>query len=342
SPHPPPVIFVGLPFTVFALGRAVFLWFLFELSCLVLSSVLLLKVLAARVTTVALIVLFFVWLGWHPFERELFWGQLMILTLTLISGAWLALRSGRDTLGGCLLGAALALKLFGWPIVLFLIFKRKWRAVLSAALCFGFLNLAAALVIGFRDVVAYYTFVGPVVSKLYRATAGNFSLWSIGPRAFDATASDWYTPLANVPSLALPASLIIVGVVLVLVVKATIHSRSFDTAFCVLASISIVLNPIAWSHYLVLTAPALCLVAWRIRQGRFPRPSVIPGAAVIILALLVEYTLPAVASLTHSIGAQLVPFWIGVIAYLPLAFVLWLTYVTLVSERWADDSSPAT
>jgi len=334
SPHPPSVIFVGLPFTAFALGRAVFLWFLFELLCLVASSVLLLKVLPGRVTALASIVLFFVWIAWHPFEREMFWGQLMILTLTLISGAWLALRSGRDMLGGWLLGAALALKLFGWPIVLFLFITRKWRAVLGAALCFAFLNLAAALVIGFRDVVAYYTFVGPAVSKLYRATAGNFSLWTIGPRAFDATASDWYTPLVNVPSLALLASLITVGVVLVLVVKATIHSHSFDTAFCALASISIVLNPIAWSHYLVLTAPALCLVGWRIWQARFPRRSVIPAAAVLILALLVEYTLPAVASLTQSFGARLVPFWIGVIAYLPLAFVVLLTHVTFASERW--------
>ena len=342
SPHPPPVIFVGLPFTRFALGRAVFIWFLMELACVIASSALLLKALAGRVPALALVVLFFVWIAWHPFEREMFWGQLMIVTLTLISGAWLALRSGRDMLGGWLLGTALALKLFGWPIVLFLIIMRKWRAVFGAALCFAFLNLAAALTIGFRDVVAYYTVVGPAVSKLYCATAGNFSLWTIGPRAFDATASDWYTPLANLQSIALLVSSITAGVVLVLVLKATIHRHSFDTAFCALASISIVLNPITWSHYLVLTAPALCLVSWRMRQGRFPRRSLIPAAAVLILALLVEYTLPAVASLTYHAGAQLVPFWIGVIAYLPLAFVLLLTYVTLDSERWVHPQQRST
>ena len=333
SPHPPPVIFVGLPFTSLDLGRAALLWLLIELACIAVSTILMVKAVAGRVNVFAVIFLFFVWVAWHPFEREMFWGQLMILTLTLTSAAWVALRSQRDMLGGALLGVAVALKLFGWPLVLFLLLMRRWRAVFGAALAFTFLNLAAALLVGFNEVVAYYTVVGPEVSKIYRAIAGNFSVWSIGPRVFDAGADNWYKPLINVPSLATILSIVAVLGVLVLVIRRALQTRSFDSAFCALACVSIVLNPIAWSHYLVLTAPALCLVAWRIKHDGFTRRNMITAGVVVVMALSIEYVLPAVATLSGSLP---VPFLLSAITYLPLAFVLLLTQLAL-----RDDPSPA-
>ena len=326
SPHPPPVIFVGLPFTPLDLGRAALLWLLIELACIAVSSVLMVKAVAGRVNVFAVIFLFFLWIAWHPFEREMFWGQLMIPTLALTCAAWVALRSQRDMLGGALLGVALALKLFGWPIVLFLLLTRRWRAVFGAALSFMFLNLAAALLIGFNEVVGYYTVIGPGVSKIYRAIAGNFSVWSIGPRVFDASADVWYKPLINVPSLATLLSVVAVVCVLVLAIRVALRTRSFDSAFCALACVSIVLNPIAWSHYLVLTAPVLCLLAWRMKHDGFTRRNIITTGVVMVMALSIEHVLPAVATLSGSLP---VPFLLSVFTYLPLVFVLLLTQLAL-------------
>ena len=337
SPHPPPVIFVGMPFTRFDLNRAVLLWLLFELICVAVSSALILKAVAGRVSVVSVVALFIVLIAWYPFARELFWGQLMIPTLALTTGAWLALRSGKDKAGGTLLGIALTLKLYGWPIILFLLITRRWRAVFSAALVFLFLNLAAALVIGFGEVINYYVVVGPAVSKVYRATEGNFSLWSIGPRVFDATADNWYQPLIHIPALAMFVSLVIVAGALVLALKGALRSRSFDSAFCALTSISVVVNPIAWTHYLVLTAPALCLVASWIMQGKVLRKNMLVAGVVLVAALLIEHTLPAIVALSPRVsGAEPVPFAVSVIAYLPLAFVLLLTCVTLAGDTRAD------
>jgi len=326
SPHPPPVIIVGIPFTYFDLSRAALLWLLFELACLAVSSVLMVKAAAGRVNGVAASMLFLVCVAWDPFDREMFWGQLMILTLTLISGAWVALRSERDVPGGLLLGVALALKLFGWPIVLFLLLTRRWRAVFAAALSFALLNLAAALLIGFNEIVTYYTVIGPEVSKLYRGIAGNFSVWSIGPRLFDASADGWYKPLIDVPALAPLLSIAAVVGVLVLVIRETLHRRPFDSAFCALACISIVINPIAWSHYLVLTAPAMCLLAWRMKQVGFSRRNIIVAGVVLVMGLLIEYVLPVTAALSSS---RPVPFLISVITFFPLTFVFLLTHLTL-------------
>jgi len=330
SPHPPAVIFVGIPFTPFDLSRAVLLWLLFEVLCVALSSALMITAVAGRLNAVAVIVLSAVWIAWHPFEREMFWGQLMILTLTLICGAWLALRSQREMLGGVLLGVALALKLFGWPIVLFLLLTRRWRAAFAAALSFTLLNLAAALLIGFREVVTYYTVVGPAVSKLYREFAGNCSVRTIGTRVFGVSWTDWYSPLIHVPSLAPLLSIAAVVCVLILALKGALHTRSFDSAFCALTCVSTVLNPIAWNHYLVLTTPALCLVAWRIKQGGFTRRTTIALSVVVVLGLLVEYVLPAIMWLSPRVpGASPVPFLVSTISFLPLVFVLLLTRVTL-------------
>lgn len=337
SPHPPPVIFIGMPFTLFDLSRAIVLWLLFELLCVAVSSVLILKAVAGRVSVIGVVALFIVLMAWYPFARELFWAQLMIPTLALMTGVWVALRSGRDTAGSVLLGTALALKLFGWPIILFLLITRRWRAVFGAGLVFLLHNLAAGLVIGFGEVINYYVSVGPAVSKLYRATEGNFSLWSIGPRMFDASADNWYQPLIHIPSVAMFVSLVIVAGVVALALKGTLRTRSFDSAFCALACISVVVNPIAWTHYLVLTAPALCLVARRIVHGKAPRKSMLVAGVVLVAALLIEHTLPAVVALSPRVsGADPVPFAVSFIAYLPLAFVLLLTYVTLASDTWAD------
>jgi hypothetical protein len=233
-------------------------------------------------------------------------------------------------LGGGLLGVALALKLFGWPIVLFLLLTRRWRAAFAAALSFSFLNLAAALIIGFREVVTYYTVVGPEVSKLYREFAGNFSVWTIGTRVFGVGWVEWYNPLIHLPSFAPLLSIAAVVCVLILALKGALRTRSFDSAFCALTCVSTVLNPIAWNHYLVLTTPALCLVAWRIKQGGFTRRATIALSVLVVLGLLVEHVLPAIMLLSPRVpGASPVPFIVSTISFLPLVFVLLLTRVTL-------------
>jgi hypothetical protein len=240
-------------------------------------------------------------------------------------------------LGGILLGVALALKLFGWPIVLFLLLTRRWRAFFGAAVSFALLHLAAAFVIGFSDIVAYYTAVGPSVSKLYREYAGNFSVWTIGTRVFGVSGIEWYNPLIHVPAIAPIVSVVAVVCVLVLVLRGALHTRSFDTAFCALTCVSTVLNPIAWPHYLVLTAPALCLVAFWMNRRGFTRRTIIIATALVVMGLLVEILLPAIVWLSPRLpGAPPVPFLVSTISFLPLVFVLLLTRVTL-TERLSSE-----
>src|SRR5262249_37774420 len=68
-------------------------------------------------------------LSFGPVISELWNGQFSLILLVLLTGAWLQLRSGRDVAGGCLLGAAIALKWTAWPIGIFLFFRGRWTAV---------------------------------------------------------------------------------------------------------------------------------------------------------------------------------------------------------------------
>src|SRR6185503_20533222 len=152
-------------------------------------------------------------------------------------------------------------------------------------------------------------------------------------RVFGVSWTDWYNPLVQVPSNAPVVSVVAVVFVLLLTIRGALHTRSFDSAFCALTCISTVLNPIAWSHYLVLTAPALCLVASRIKPGGFTRRTTIVAGALVGLGLLVEIVLPAIMWLSPRVpGAPPVPFLVSTISFLPLVFVLLLTRVVMQSE----------
>ena len=49
------------------------------------------------------------------------------------------------------------------------------------------------------------------------------------------------------------------------------HLRNFDAAFALLACVSAVINPVAWTHYLLWTVPAIGLLLQRLQMLGWPR-----------------------------------------------------------------------
>src|SRR5574341_155745 len=189
TPHPPPVTLLCLPMGWLSYNQAAIVWFLFELSCISLSVILLLRWSGVRSGVALASVSAMLILVWGPFTEELLLGQLNALLLVLLIGAWLSLRSEKDFRGGLLVGGAIAIKLIAWPILVFLAVRRKWRAACAATMLPVTANLAASLLMGFDRVVRYYLDIGMAVSRLYHANEFNFSLWTIGWRVFEGTGS---------------------------------------------------------------------------------------------------------------------------------------------------------
>jgi len=181
---------------------------------------------------------------WPPFHHDLYHGQVMMTMLLLLTGTWLALTSGRENLAGLLLGLSFALKLYGWPIAIFLLLKRKFRTVFLAIGVFALLNAAVAAWQGVGTLTEYYLKVAPAIGRIYRTHPLNFSLFAQGSGVFPP----WF-------------GFMLVAVVLVLSLVLALRSPDFDHAFMIMTAATIILSPVAWAHYMVTLMPSLCLVA---------------------------------------------------------------------------------
>ena len=335
SAHPPPVAILFLPFAFVEYRTAAAIWFGLELVFAFVAVRLLLCCVGWRATTLGTLAIMFVALTWKPFYIELQAGQLMTLLLLLLALSWFALRSGREIVGGAALGCAVAVKLTGWPIVIFLLLRGRWRAGVSAALIASAANLLAIPLIGWRTVLNFYLHVGPSVSSLICDLYRNFSPYSIGFRLFKGTSMSGVpseviaAPLIHAPELSVPVSLVAAAALLAYGLWVSLRARSFDASFTVLACVSAVINPVAWDHYLLLTLVAMTYAASRLVALGLPRKETV--AAGIIGALLYTYyhvelavRIAYGASNTMDAPTIQMPFYASLISLVPLLGVIGL------------------
>ena len=304
SPHPFVVGWLSLPLALFTYEHAVVVWLLFELVCLGVSVVLFLRVLRVPASGWQTLAITFLAIGWWPVANELRWGQLTLLVVVMFLGAWLALRQGRDIAGGILLGGLALVKLAGWPIVLWLLLQRRWKAVWATGLFWSLLHGLAIALYGWPLVRDYYLKVGPEVSAIYRVWEMNFSAWTIGQRLF-ADSGDRFlsTPLWRSPLL---ASIVTIAVPLLIVglgVWAARRLSSFDASFALLMALGVILNPVAWQHYLVMAAPALVLLVMRLRELQWPTRTTVV-VALLLLTISVPYYWFRVLALHFAVGVS--------------------------------------
>lgn len=276
TPHPPPVALLCLPLVLFSYEQAATAWFLFEMVCIVSTIYFILRWLDRRPGLVLLIFITLLVLSWRPFRDGLVVGQLMSLMLVLLVATWQALRSGNNVKGGSFLGCLIALKFIAWPVVIYLAIRKNWIAVITAGVVTVSANLGAALLMGFDRILYYYLKVSTIISPLYQAHEANFSMWTVGWRVFQGTGSPVLLgleapPLVASPAMAhfvswaLPLGLLGIGLTLAL------RAKSFDTSFGILVCVSILVNPIAWGHYLILALIPLVIVGHRLYSLDLPR-----------------------------------------------------------------------
>jgi len=329
TPHPPPVIFVALPFGLLPYEQAQAAWLVLEVICFAVALRLLTQPLFPGLGLGRFVILTLLTVPLLHFWEEFGLGQLMMLQLLLLVGVWRAWRGGRATLAALLLGLALALKLIAWPLILLLLIRRERRAALIAAATFVCANLAAAAIVGISEVVYYYTAVGRWVWGIYRADWGNFALASIPWRLFDGTGSGLFggsqtPPLVRLPALAFPVALALVGGWLVGGLFWAARARTFDTAFSLLICTSVLASPLTWCHYLVLLAAPLAVAVRQVSVLGFPR-----GPVYQLLCIAVLLSIPA--ALFHDAMMRFVqptqagagpPFAASLIDLIPAAAVI--------------------
>ncbi|HET9217673.1 MAG TPA: glycosyltransferase family 87 protein [Terriglobia bacterium] len=275
TPHPPPVAVLSLPLGLLSYERAAWVWFVFELACLAGSIWILLRCVDRIPSAGVLILLFLISIAWAPVWTGLVVGQLMTLLLFLLVSSWFALKKTRDGVAGGLLGLALALKLMGMPLLVFLVVRKRWMAATVAIAVAGAANGAAAVLMGFERVVNYYFTTIKALFPLYRSAVHNLSAWSVGWRLFEGTGSPVdlsvrAAPLLNQPGLAPLVSTAIAIFILAVGVLWAVRAHDIDTSIGILICVTVLISPVAWSHYLVLMAIPLAVAFHKLSKRQFP------------------------------------------------------------------------
>lgn len=343
TPHPPFVAFLFLPLGFVSFKAAAYIWLLFELIMLWGLIDLTIKEAAPGASRLVKICAYFAALLWVPTIKDLWFGQYSILLSYLTFRMWLLLRDEKFTGAGAILGAMIAIKLAAWPIALYLLIRRKWSAVFSAGGVIAFAHSLAIYQFGYRTVLDYYQKVGPTVALLYRKDESNYSFWTLGARLFDDFGREFtISPLLKAPALAgllaplLPTLLLSYGMYL------AIKAKQFDTSFGILILVGILVNPIAWSHYLILTVLPFLILFKRMRDcsSRRSRRSALFGI-VVALSLPPGFRIAAVQLFSEGFtasGKPLVPWWAALLTVLPAIALLGLLHFLWKSDGVANES----
>ncbi len=225
--YPPPFVLALVPFSLVPFAAAAALFTVLLLGCLFVA----LPVLGVRDWRC-----YGVMFAAIPTLSSLRLGEVTPVLVLLLALAW----RYRDhwPVAGAAVGAAVVLKLFVWPLVVWLLVTRRWKAA-AAAVCGGIAVTAIAwAAIGFRGFGEYPT----LLRDLTRVEEGQgYSLVALADRL------NLPDPRLSWLALAFP---VVAGLVVMCArsTTAAFDRRVYSTAVC----LALLLTPILWLNYFTL------------------------------------------------------------------------------------------
>src|SRR5262249_1217185 len=170
--HPPPSVLLALPFAGLDYPEATLAWNLVSLVALAVSLLLVIRTLGLPFSLWSLCPLITLLLLCNPLLQQVNHGQLSLLLGLLVTGTWVAERSGRPKLAAALLGTAMAIKLFPGFLFLYFVLRRQWQIVAAGATTFVAITVLTLVVLGCLSptgfdagIQAYASFLEEVLSR---------------------------------------------------------------------------------------------------------------------------------------------------------------------------------
>jgi len=247
SPYPPVVAVIGLLFSYLPYYWAVLLWEFLEFTWFVISAVVIVKHFGGRQAPTAVIVAPLLFVCWRPVYVDIYLGQLMLFLTLLLTLAWVKLKTRHDVVGGLLLGLVLSIKLYAWPVAIYLLLRGRFKVLGAAAILFITINLAMATWLGPKIILDQLA-VSRAMATHFSWVPYNFSLWAVGLRTFGYPAAIGYCATVLLAALLLA------------------YRSNFEEGFMIMLVASTVLQPIAWAHGLVTLLPAVCFAVTQIKD----------------------------------------------------------------------------
>jgi Glycosyltransferase family 87 len=308
--HPPAAVLLALPIATFSYPNGMLAWNLLSFVALAVALWLIVRGLRLPVEPWMVFPLIVVALLCNPFRQQVNHGQLNLMLLAVIVGAWAAERSSRLRAAGALIGLAAAIKLFPAFLLLYYAVRRRWEVVMWGLAAFFLATLLSIAVLGVEALTSYVRDVMPAVSG-YRNLSVNASLQGFWMKWFDEGAIHPLTvprlpdipPLFEHPVLATSGFMLSALMVLWAWTRA-VRRLEPDLAFGLTLITMLMLSPVTWDHYfLLLLLPVVLL--WR----TFPEPR---WERIALILFLIPLAMSPTTFATASTGTNTFVALVGV------------------------------
>jgi hypothetical protein len=188
--------------------------------------------------------MWFVISAWTPLCTLMYTGQITALIFVPLLLAWWADREGRGTAAGAWMGLALSVKPNLIMLLVWWLFRRRWREIGTAAVTALAACLVGVIVFGWH---AYETWLRNLSSATWAWAAMNACLWALPSRLWQQT--PYYPHLAERPDLVILATAVLVVPVAAATFWGLWRTRDADIAWTLaLVSCSMVM-PLGWVYY---------------------------------------------------------------------------------------------
>ena len=190
-------------------------------------------------------------------------GQLNLILLLPIIGAWYADRTNRPKWAGLFLGIAAAIKIFPAFLFVYFVLRRNWKSVAVSLVSLTLITAVTALVLG---VDTYRTYVEAILPTTvnWKGTWNNASLPGLWCKLFDPTnKTGEIMPLFHGQFLTCTATFASWGVVLAYLIRLVPRVRSrrdCDLAFGLSVTAMLLVSPVTLEHYFLLLLIPLAVV----------------------------------------------------------------------------------
>lgn len=281
--HPPTAVLLTLPLAFFDYPDAVLFWNLFSLGAFFLCLWLVVRALSIPVSVWSVLPLVTLILLCGPFREQAVQAQLNLILLLLLTGTWIAHRSGRPITAGVLLGLAVAIKLFPAFMFVYFVLLRRWTTVAVGMVALVAVTGLTGAVFGVNVYMTYARDVVPQVA-VFRSGWGNASLPGVWTKLFAPVERECVEPLWWSPLLCQTGTWLSGGVLVGALAWCGIRARGpaeEDRVFALSMTTMLLVSPLTWAHYLLLLLVPLALVWFWL-----PATTLARGAFLTILTLL--------------------------------------------------------
>ena len=320
APFPPFTSLIFAPFIILPMATAKLL---FNLVSAILFLVTVARAIkhfgVSRYFALVIPIIFFI-----PIVNNIFFGQAYLLLCSLLLEGFLAYKERRPILSGILWGVAILFKIFPAFIFLFLLFRRKYRALLYLSIACALLLTGSLLINGIHSWEYYLAHILPKVNNGQLNDPFTYvfqSAFMLFKKAFIYDALLNPHPFIHSPFIFMAIMALFKALILTICIIFTIRKTDDDLpSFSIWMTASILLSPNGSSYSLVLLLiPLLALVTQLYNFRAIHMGFAITAAALLLIAC----NIPVIRLSSFPLWAQF-----------PRLYLL-LAFFIILSSPWA-------